>query len=133
MPTEEIRREDDAAVGQPDLTVLDRVHQVVPCGFQAVGVVRAQPGGDHLVVVVIAKGPIKAKFTNGQPIHHERLRIELVVKLRRADAQLAQIVADHRHVIELACDSILARFWQDEPAEEFVRCEAIINPSQYGN
>ena len=70
--------------------------------LEAVGVVHAEPGGDLLVVVVVAERAVEAKLAGRrQPLQHERLRVELVVELRRADAKRAQVVGEHRHVLEL--------------------------------
>ena len=62
----------------------------------------AEPGGDLLVVVVVAERPVQAELSRRrQPLQHERLRVELVIELRRADAEDAQVVPEHRHVLEL--------------------------------
>jgi hypothetical protein len=59
---------------------------------------------------------------------HVRLRAECVVELGRADAERAQVVRDHRHVLELRRQFAL----EPEPgglgpAKELVRDQAIVH------
>ena len=97
--SEEVRREDDAAVGQPDLAVLDAFGSRLALFFlEAVGVVHADPRRDLLVIVVVAERVPQAELAGRrQPRDRERLRVEPVVDLRRAHAERAQVVGEHRH------------------------------------
>ena len=68
---EEIGREEVAAVRQPDLAVFNglRPRLALPV-LDAVRVVHAEPCRDLLVVVVIAKGPVKAELAcRWEPLH----------------------------------------------------------------
>ncbi len=62
----------------------------------------AEPGGNFLMIVVITERPVESKLTGRrQPLEHEGLRVELVVQLRCADAKRAEVVGEHRHVLDL--------------------------------
>ena len=132
---EQVGREDDAAVGQPDLAVLDAVRaRLALLVLGALRVVHGQAGGELLVVVEVAERALEAELARrGQPLQHERLRVEGVVELRRADAERAQVVAEHRHVLELRGELAL------EPdagrvgaAEELVGDQAIVHAEPVG-
>ena len=127
---EEVGREDDAAVREPDLAVLDAVRaRLALLVLGAVRVVRREPRRQVLVVVVVAEGPVEAELARrGQPLQHERRRVDRVVDLRRAHAERAQVVAEHRHVLELGGELAL----QPDPgrvgaAEELVRGQAVVD------
>src|SRR5262249_22095495 len=64
---EEVGREDDAAVGQPDLTVLDPVGSGLRLlVFHAVREMPADPGGDLLMVVLVAARTVP--YTRTSPV-----------------------------------------------------------------
>ncbi len=65
----------------------------------------ADAGRDLLVVVVVAERVPQAEFAGRrQPCHHVGLRVELVVELRRAHAERAQVVGEHRLVLDLGVE-----------------------------
>ena len=104
--SEQVRREDDAAVGQPDLAVLDPLGaRLALLVLEAVGVVHADPRRDLLVIVVVAERVPQAELAGrGQPLDRVGLRVHPVVELRRADAERAQVVGEHRHVLDLGLE-----------------------------
>ena len=123
-------REDDAAVRQPDLAVLDAFGSGLALLFlEAVGVVDADPGRDLLVIVVVAERVPQAELAGRrQPLDRVGLRVELVVELRRAHAERAQVVGEHRHVLDLGMELALEPDAGGvRPAEELVGNQAVVH------
>ena len=79
------------------------------CSFlEAVRVVPADPRRDLLVIVVVAERVPQAELARrGQPLQGERLGVEPVIDLRRADAERAQVVGEHHVVLELGVELAL--------------------------
>ncbi len=104
--SKQIGREDDAAVRQPDLAVLDAFGSRLALFFlEAVGVVHADPRRDLLVSVVVAEPVPQAELAGRrQPLDRVGLRVHPVVELRRAHAERAQVVGEHRHVLDLGME-----------------------------
>ena len=127
---EQIRREDDAPVRQPDLAVLDAFGSRLALLFlEAVGVVHADPRRDVLVIVVVAERVPQAELAGRrQPLDRVGLRVHPVVELRCAHAERAQVVADHRHVLDLGVE---LAFEPDAggvgPTEELVGNQAVVH------
>ncbi len=98
--TEQVRGEDDAAVAEADLGVFDpggaRLALFV---LEAVRVVSRDARRDFLVVVVVPECAPEAELAGGrQPLDRIRLGVDLVVQLRGAHAQNAQVGSEH-HVV----------------------------------
>ncbi len=92
-------------------------------------VVHADPRRDLLVIVVVAERVPQAELAGRrQPYDREGLRIHLVVELRRAHAERAQVVGEHRHVLDLGME---LAFEPDaggvRPPEELVGNQAVVH------
>ena len=131
MPVaEQVRREDLAAIGEADLGVLDAIRAGLALFvFGAGRVVNRQACRELLVIIEVAKRSPQAELAGGrQPLQHVRLRVERVIHLRRADAERAQVVRDHRHVLELRRElAFEPEAGRIGAAEELVGDEAIVH------
>src|SRR5215469_3907156 len=101
------RLKDHRTVGEADLGVLEVIRvRLALFVFGAARVVQSQTGGDILVILEV---PVAASelTRGGLPDQRRGDGVEVVVELRRADSEGAEVVADHRLVAQLVGDIAL--------------------------
>ena len=94
--SEEIGREDYAAVREPELGVLELVViRLALLVLFAIGEMTSQPGSHFLVIFKVAE--TLAEFTcRRHPYEHTRIRLEIIRQLGCAHSKGTEVIADHR-------------------------------------
>src|SRR5437762_511569 len=93
-----------------------------------------KPGGDLLVIVVVPESSEVTEFAcRRQPLKHVGLGAKVVVHLRRAHAECAQVVGEHRHVLELGMEfTFEPESRRVRPAKELVGGETVVHSKPVG-